>query len=138
MSIFHHYQEITGRIYERIMCSRKRNTKVVLSLSVCLSLCVSVSVSLCLCLCLLGVIGITALIYCLFVLKCLCYSRSYNCVFVVQQGLTVRSVQMDRSLLSFLYYYLSVLLHMTKTFCRKRLCFIVPCVSSYRLSLIHI
>ena len=132
MSIFHHYQGITGRIYERIMCSRKRNTKVVLSLSVCLSLCVSVSVSLCLCLCLLGVIGITALIYCLFVLKCLCYSRSYNCVFVVQQGLTVRSVQMDRGLLSFLYYYLSVLLHTTKTFCRKRLCFIVPCVSSYR------
>ena len=27
---------------------------------------------------------------------------------------------------------LSVFLHLTKTFCRKHLCFIVPCVSSYR------
>ena len=138
MSIFHQYQGITERIYERIMCSRKSNTKVVLSLSVCqsvsLSLCVSVSfsVSLSLCVFLVG-FGITALIYCLFVLMCLCYSRSYNYVFVVQQGLTVRSVQMDLSILAFFfYYYPSVLLHPTETFCRKRLCFIVPCVSSYR------
>ena len=32
----------------------------------------------------------------------------------------------------FFYYFLSVLLHPTKTHCQKRLCLIVPCVSSYR------
>ena len=33
----------------------------------------------------------------------------------------------------FFHYYLSVFLHLTMIiFCQKRLCFIVPCVSSYR------
>ena len=33
----------------------------------------------------------------------------------------------------FFYYYLSIFLHLTKTiFCRKRLCFMFPCVSLYR------
>ena len=45
----------------------------------------------------------------------------------------------DRQGVDAIYYlffnyfnYLSIFLHLTKPFCRKRLCFIVPCVSSYR------
>ena len=33
---------------------------------------------------------------------------------------------------SFFYYFLSIFLHPTKTLCQKHLCFIVPCVWSYR------
>ena len=43
-----------------------------------------------------GIVGITALLYCLFVLTCVCSIV----VFVLLQGMAVRLVQMDLMLLS--------------------------------------
>ena len=51
-----------------------------------------------------------------------------------------REREREREILNYFFYinslsmsfFASFFLHLTKTFCRKQLCFFVPCVSSYR------